>query len=238
MPRPLVLATGQPPPSRVSQQWITKSRCLKQELRRHQRPPEHQSSRSLRPSEFAESSGSLPRTARSSTCAARCPSATASGVVGTSIRGRLVPIGRRRPTTIRGSRCTEVTSPPDNVRLAHRLCNRRDYEWRTRINAMLGKRMSLEEIAAQLNAEKVPPIHGTNRWTASLRSKGIRFLEADSGRGIIRPPRRFQPVLTQHQRRGAVTTGSGCLALNGRLLPFREAGSRGGMHRTRPGEGV
>jgi len=25
----------------------------------------------------------------------------------------------------------------DNVRLAHRLCNRRDYEWRTRINAML-----------------------------------------------------------------------------------------------------
>src|SRR5205809_664741 len=24
---------------------------------------------------------------------------------------------------------------PDNVRLAHRLCNQRDYEWRTRINA-------------------------------------------------------------------------------------------------------
>src|SRR5436305_1803816 len=39
---------------------------------------------------------------------------------------------------------------PDNVRLAHRLCNRRDYEWRTRINAMLGKRMSLEKIADQL----------------------------------------------------------------------------------------
>ena len=36
---------------------------------------------------------------------------------------------------------------PDNVRLAHRLCNRRDYIWRVRINAMLGKRMSLEEIA-------------------------------------------------------------------------------------------
>jgi hypothetical protein len=33
---------------------------------------------------------------------------------------------------------------PDNVRLAHRLCNRRDYEWRLRINAMLGTRMSLE----------------------------------------------------------------------------------------------
>jgi hypothetical protein len=34
-----------------------------------------------------------------------------------------------------------------------------------RINAMLAKRMSLEEIAARLNAKKVPPIHGTNRWT-------------------------------------------------------------------------
>ncbi|HYW29307.1 MAG TPA: hypothetical protein VE824_05840 [Gaiellales bacterium] len=36
---------------------------------------------------------------------------------------------------------------PDNVRLAHRLCNLRDYGWRTRINAMLAKGMSLEEIA-------------------------------------------------------------------------------------------
>jgi hypothetical protein len=54
----------------------------------------------------------------------------------------------------------------DNVRLAHRLCNRRDFEWRTRINALLGKRMSLDEIAAHLNAQKVPPIHGANRWTA------------------------------------------------------------------------
>ena len=45
---------------------------------------------------------------------------------------------------------------PDNVRLAHRLCNRRDYGWRMKINAMLGKRMSLEEIAEQLNVEKVP----------------------------------------------------------------------------------
>jgi hypothetical protein len=61
----------------------------------------------------------------------------------------------------------------DNVRLAHRLCNRRDYEWRTRINAMLGKRMSLEEIAAHLNAQKVPPIHGTNWWTASSVRKAF-----------------------------------------------------------------
>ncbi len=93
-----------------SQEWITKSRYLKQEFQRHQRPPEHQSLRSLRPSEFAESSGSSPRTARSSTCAARCPSATASGVVGTSIRDRLVPIGLRRPTTTQGSGRMEGTS--------------------------------------------------------------------------------------------------------------------------------
>ena len=62
---------------------------------------------------------------------------------------------------------------PDNVRLAHRLCNQRDYLWRKRINAMLGKRMSLEEIAADLHAQKVPPIHGTNRWTASSVRKAF-----------------------------------------------------------------
>jgi hypothetical protein len=55
----------------------------------------------------------------------------------------------------------------DNVRLAHLRCNQRDYTWRMKINAMLGKRMSLEEIAAHLNAQKVPTIHGTNRWTPS-----------------------------------------------------------------------
>jgi hypothetical protein len=62
---------------------------------------------------------------------------------------------------------------PDNVRLAHRLCNRRDYGWRMRINAMLGKRMSLEEIAAKLNAKKIPAIHGTNRWTAASVRKAF-----------------------------------------------------------------
>jgi hypothetical protein len=60
-----------------------------------------------------------------------------------------------------------------NVRLAHRLCNRRDYQWRTRINALLAKRMSLDEIAEQLNAKKVPPIHGTNQWTASAVRKAF-----------------------------------------------------------------
>jgi recombinase len=62
---------------------------------------------------------------------------------------------------------------PDNVRLAHRLCNRRDYGWRMKINAMLGKGMSLEEIAARLNAQKVPTIHGTNRWTATSVRKAF-----------------------------------------------------------------
>jgi hypothetical protein len=58
----------------------------------------------------------------------------------------------------------------DNVRLGHRLCNRVDYTWRKKINAMLAARMSLEEIAEKLNSEKVRPIHGTNRWTpASVR---------------------------------------------------------------------
>src|SRR4051794_3408579 len=62
---------------------------------------------------------------------------------------------------------------PDNVRLAHLRCNQRDYGWRMKINAMLGKQMSLEQIADRLNAQKVPPIHGTNRWTASSVRKAF-----------------------------------------------------------------
>jgi hypothetical protein len=62
---------------------------------------------------------------------------------------------------------------PDNVRLAHKLCNQRDYEWRTRINAMLGKRMSLEQIADRLNTTNVPTIHGTNKWTAAAVRKAF-----------------------------------------------------------------
>ena len=61
----------------------------------------------------------------------------------------------------------------DNIRLAHRLCNRRDYGWRVRINAMLGKHMSLEKIAEELNAKKVPTIHGTNRWTPTSVRKAF-----------------------------------------------------------------
>ena len=62
---------------------------------------------------------------------------------------------------------------PDNVRLAHKRCNHRDYLWRKKINALLGERMSLEEIAEKLNAEKVPTIHGTNRWTAASVRKAF-----------------------------------------------------------------
>jgi hypothetical protein len=51
---------------------------------------------------------------------------------------------------------------PDNVRLAHQLRNRRDYWWRVKINAMLGKRMSLEAI----------DLVGT---MADLEAKGAQF---------------------------------------------------------------
>ena len=61
----------------------------------------------------------------------------------------------------------------DNVRLGHKLCNRRDYDWRTRINAMLAKGMSLDRIAAQLNEQDVPTIHGTNRWTPAAVRKAF-----------------------------------------------------------------
>jgi hypothetical protein len=33
--------------------------------------------------------------------------------------------------------------------------------------------MSLEQIADTLNAERVPPIHGTNRWTAASVRKAF-----------------------------------------------------------------
>jgi hypothetical protein len=58
----------------------------------------------------------------------------------------------------------------DNVRLAHVLCNRRDYGWRTKIKPLLAKGMSLEDIADALNRnlKRVPPPHGRNRWSAAM----------------------------------------------------------------------
>jgi hypothetical protein len=60
-----------------------------------------------------------------------------------------------------------------SLRLSPLASHQRDYTWRMKINALLGKRMSLEEIAEKLNAEKVPTIHGTNRWTASAVRKAF-----------------------------------------------------------------
>jgi hypothetical protein len=54
----------------------------------------------------------------------------------------------------------------DNVRLAHVLCNRRDYGWRMKIKAMLGDGLSLSEIAERLNRRSVPPPHGDKEWSA------------------------------------------------------------------------
>ena len=62
---------------------------------------------------------------------------------------------------------------PDNVRLAHYLCNQRDYLWRTRIKAMLAKGMALEEIAESLNRKGVPTPHGGPRWSAATVRKAF-----------------------------------------------------------------
>src|SRR5207244_10194955 len=45
---------------------------------------------------------------------------------------------------------------PDNVRLANRLCNLRDYGWRTKIIPLLAKPISREQMAERLHAETVP----------------------------------------------------------------------------------
>jgi hypothetical protein len=57
---------------------------------------------------------------------------------------------------------------PDNVRLAHVLCNSRDTAWRKRVGEMLADRMSLQEIALQLKKEKVAPPFGKANWTAKM----------------------------------------------------------------------
>src|SRR5437762_979171 len=62
---------------------------------------------------------------------------------------------------------------PDNVRLAHRVRNQRDYLWRVRINAMLGEPASPAEIAEQPNVKEVATTHGTNRWTAASGRKSF-----------------------------------------------------------------
>jgi hypothetical protein len=49
---------------------------------------------------------------------------------------------------------------PDNVRLAHRLCN-----------GLLQRHPLTKH--RRLNAEKIPPIHGTNLWTAASVRKAV-----------------------------------------------------------------
>ena len=68
---------------------------------------------------------------------------------------------------------------PDNVRLAHRLCNQRDYVWRKKINAMLGKRMSLEEIADEAERGERSNDSRHEQMDSRIGSEGIRFLEAE-----------------------------------------------------------
>jgi hypothetical protein len=69
--------------------------------------------------------------ARSSTCVARCPSATASGVVATSTRDRRVPIGckKRLSHAIAASRRDAIAAwrgpPEDGTALTHRLTGHR-----------------------------------------------------------------------------------------------------------------
>lgn len=56
---------------------------------------------------------------------------------------------------------------PWNVRIGHVLCNNVDYGWRSRINTMLKKGRSLEEIAEALNRKRIPRPHGTPSWSAA-----------------------------------------------------------------------
>jgi hypothetical protein len=57
---------------------------------------------------------------------------------------------------------------PENVRMAHVLCNNRDFAWRKRVADMLADRKSLQEIAAELTRKKVVPPNGKPRWTARM----------------------------------------------------------------------
>jgi hypothetical protein len=62
---------------------------------------------------------------------------------------------------------------PWNVRVGHVLCNRVDPGWRKRVATMLDQDLSLEEIAAKLNAKGVKAPHGAGRWTAAGVRKTI-----------------------------------------------------------------
>jgi hypothetical protein len=62
---------------------------------------------------------------------------------------------------------------PWNVRLAHVLCNNMDYAWRSRIRRMLEKKMSLEEIAEELNQKRIRRPRGSATWSAKAVRKAF-----------------------------------------------------------------
>ena len=55
----------------------------------------------------------------------------------------------------------------ENARLAHVLCNERDYSVRKQISDRIRQGMSLEQIARELNAKKAPRISIGTRWNAA-----------------------------------------------------------------------
>lgn len=60
---------------------------------------------------------------------------------------------------------------PGNIRLAHVLCNREDFTWRTRIRKMLDEGMALEDIADTLNRKRIRAPHGRGGWSPAMVRK-------------------------------------------------------------------
>jgi hypothetical protein len=108
-------------------------------------------------SEYVASSFRWPSEVNSSISGARCRSVTATRDGNTSWPDQY-PILKSAGGHL----------DPDNVRLAHLLCNQRDYGWRTKIKAMLAKQMTLEVIAERLNQKGEPTPPGVTSWTAAV----------------------------------------------------------------------
>jgi hypothetical protein len=53
------------------------------------------------------------------------------------------------------------------------VCNREDYGWRVRINRLLKKGRSLEEIAGEFNRKGVRKPNGAGKWTAASVRKAF-----------------------------------------------------------------
>jgi hypothetical protein len=88
---------------------------------------------------------------------------------------------------------------PDNVRLAHRLCNARDYRWRKK---MAGSALLEEQAASELRQCEAPVdpgrAHGGTRlrWSA-LRMNGLRDRSPGGrSRPAAAPARRHEDAIT------------------------------------------